>query len=370
MSLEALQALARDHVVPAYARQPVEFVRGEGARLWDADGVEYLDFQTGLAVTSRRPRPPARRRGDPRAGRAADPRRQPVLHRAAMRLAERLAERSLGGKVHFANSGHRGQRGRAQDGAQGQAGRQRHLRRTAASTAAPTARCARRRRRPSRRRSPRWCPASSRSSRPPRRSPPRSTSRPPRVILEPVQGESGVYELGPEVLRAAREACDVHGAALIFDEVQCGLGRTGTLWAYEHTGVVPDLHDGRQGAGRRPADRRARHRRRARRRLRARRPRLDLRRRPGAVRRRPGRARRSSPTPRCWRRCATWASACATAPPTCRASTEVRGRGLMLALELDPARAEPATDLVGRALREQRLVLNATGRRPCACCRR
>ena len=55
-----------------------------------------------------------------------------------------------------------------------------------------------------------------------------------------MQGESGVYELGEDVLRAARAACDAHGAALIFDEVQCGLGRTGTLWAYQHSGVVPD----------------------------------------------------------------------------------------------------------------------------------
>ncbi|MEA2223402.1 MAG: acetylornithine/N-succinyldiaminopimelate aminotransferase, partial [Solirubrobacteraceae bacterium] len=61
------------------------------------------------------------------------------------------------------------------------------------------------------------------------------------VILEPVQGESGVYVLGDELLQAARAACDEHGAALIFDEVQCGLGRTGTLWAYEDSGVVPDL---------------------------------------------------------------------------------------------------------------------------------
>jgi acetylornithine/succinyldiaminopimelate/putrescine aminotransferase len=61
------------------------------------------------------------------------------------------------------------------------------------------------------------------------------------VILEPIQGESGVYVLGDDVLRAARAACDEHGAALIFDEVQVGLGRTGRLWAYEHSGVVPDL---------------------------------------------------------------------------------------------------------------------------------
>ena len=60
------------------------------------------------------------------------------------------------------------------------------------------------------------------------------------VLLEPVQGESGVHPLPAEVLAAARAACDEHGAALVFDEIQCGLGRTGSLWAYQRYGVVPD----------------------------------------------------------------------------------------------------------------------------------
>jgi len=60
------------------------------------------------------------------------------------------------------------------------------------------------------------------------------------VILEPIQGESGVHVLGDETLQAARAACDEHGAALNFDEIQTGMGRTGTLWAYEHGGVRPD----------------------------------------------------------------------------------------------------------------------------------
>jgi acetylornithine/succinyldiaminopimelate/putrescine aminotransferase len=59
-------------------------------------------------------------------------------------------------------------------------------------------------------------------------------------MLEPIQGESGVHVLDEELLGAAREACDEHGAALIFDEIQTGMGRTGTLWAYEQSGVVPD----------------------------------------------------------------------------------------------------------------------------------
>jgi len=61
------------------------------------------------------------------------------------------------------------------------------------------------------------------------------------VIVEPVQGEGGVRPLATQWLLLLRELCDRHGAALIFDEVQCGLGRTGTLFAYEQAGVTPDM---------------------------------------------------------------------------------------------------------------------------------
>ena len=60
------------------------------------------------------------------------------------------------------------------------------------------------------------------------------------VLLEPIQGESGIHPLDDALLIAAREACDRSGAALIFDEIQTGMGRTGTMWAYEQTPVVPD----------------------------------------------------------------------------------------------------------------------------------
>ncbi|MGF6147825.1 Succinylornithine transaminase/acetylornithine aminotransferase [Kingella potus] len=61
------------------------------------------------------------------------------------------------------------------------------------------------------------------------------------VIIEPVQGESGVLPATPEFLRTARELCDRFQAALIFDEVQTGMGRTGRLFAYQHTGIAPDI---------------------------------------------------------------------------------------------------------------------------------
>jgi len=62
------------------------------------------------------------------------------------------------------------------------------------------------------------------------------------VIIEPVQGEGGVRPVPTEFLIFLRQLCDETGTALIFDEVQCGLGRTGTLFASEASGVVPDMH--------------------------------------------------------------------------------------------------------------------------------
>ena len=61
------------------------------------------------------------------------------------------------------------------------------------------------------------------------------------VVLEPVQGEGGVYPAPEGYLKAARDVCDDAGALLMFDEVQTGLGRTGRMWAFEHWGVEPDI---------------------------------------------------------------------------------------------------------------------------------
>ncbi len=61
------------------------------------------------------------------------------------------------------------------------------------------------------------------------------------IVLEPIQGEGGIQESSPEFLRACRELANQHQAALIFDEIQCGLGRTGQLFAFQHFGVVPDV---------------------------------------------------------------------------------------------------------------------------------
>ena len=106
MSLSELQELERSSVIDSYARFPVEFVRGEGARLWDAEGNEYLDFLCGISVTSLghcHPRVVAAVREQ--AGRLMHV-EQPLLHRAGdAARASACRESSLGGKVFFSNSG-------------------------------------------------------------------------------------------------------------------------------------------------------------------------------------------------------------------------------------------------------------------------
>jgi acetylornithine/N-succinyldiaminopimelate aminotransferase len=70
------------------------------------------------------------------------------------------------------------------------------------------------------------------------------------VLIEPIQGESGIHPIEPAVLHAARDACDTHGALLIFDEIQCGMGRTGTMWGFESGGgPLPDVMTLAKGLG-------------------------------------------------------------------------------------------------------------------------
>jgi acetylornithine/N-succinyldiaminopimelate aminotransferase len=238
-ALADLQALERAHVVPSYARLPVVFVRGEGARLWDADGQEYLDFLAGISVSSVGHCHPA-------VVRAVQEQAAKLMHvtnlyytEPPMRLAARLAERSLGGKVFFANSGAEAveaaiklARKRRQGGEVVSVHGAFHGRTYGALSATPQ----------ESKQAP-FAPlvpgfrAVAATADAVAGAVGEGTAA---VLLEPVQGEGGIHVLPDELLHAAREACDRSGALLIFDEIQCGMGRTGTLWAHEHAGVVPD----------------------------------------------------------------------------------------------------------------------------------
>ncbi|MBA3301405.1 MAG: aminotransferase class III-fold pyridoxal phosphate-dependent enzyme [Thermoleophilaceae bacterium] len=105
MTLSDLQALERDHLVPTYSRNPVEFVRGEGTRLWDEQGNEYLDFLAGISVVQLGHSHPAWVKAvTDQAARLAHVGNL-YYSEPGIRLAARLAEASLGGKVFFTNSG-------------------------------------------------------------------------------------------------------------------------------------------------------------------------------------------------------------------------------------------------------------------------
>jgi acetylornithine/N-succinyldiaminopimelate aminotransferase len=239
MSLSELQDLERGSVIPSYARFPVEFVRGEGTRLWDAEGAEYLDFLCGISVTSLG-------HCHPRVVETVRVQAGRLMHvgnlfytEPAMRLSERLAGSSLGGKVFLCNSGAEANEAAIKLARKAKQGGDVvtvlgafHGRTYGALSATPQ----------ESKQAPfaplvpgfRAVPAE------PDALAGAIDERTAAVMLEPIQGETGVHVLSEALLARAREACDTHGAMLIFDEIQTGMGRTGTLWAYEQTGVVPD----------------------------------------------------------------------------------------------------------------------------------
>ena len=228
-----------------YSRVGPAFVAGEGSELIAEDGTRYLDFVAGIAVNALGYNHPVIREA---VLRALDTGLVHVsnLYRTepGERLAAELAARAFGGQVFFCNSG-----------AEANEGAFKFARKWAnnpskteivafsgsfhgrlfASLAATD--------RPDYRRpfepllaGVQIVPLGDRAA-----ATRAVTAATAAVIIEPLQGEGGVRPVEAGFLAFLRELCDEQGAALIFDEVQCGLGRTGTLFAYEQTGVTPDL---------------------------------------------------------------------------------------------------------------------------------
>jgi predicted acetylornithine/succinylornithine family transaminase len=244
--IDQLKALEARYAMPTYPRAPVEFVRGEGARLWDAGGKEYLDLFSGLSVHNAghcNPRIVAAI--SEQAGTLAGTSNL-FYSEPAMRLTERLVESSLGGRAFLCNSGTE-----ANECAIKLVRRRAHARgierpeivvldhafhgRTIGALAA-TPRLAR---------EDLFGPLPQGFVVVPRDDPEALreavNERTAAVMVEPIQGESGVHEIPEAMLVAAREACDEAGALLVLDEIQTGMGRTGTLWAYEAGPVRPDV---------------------------------------------------------------------------------------------------------------------------------
>ncbi|MDH4179353.1 MAG: acetylornithine transaminase [Armatimonadota bacterium] len=257
MDFDEARTLERSYLLNLYSpiRMPMVIARGQGARLWDTDGKEYLDFVSGgRAVTGLG-------HCHPKVVAAISEQARQLIHvsndfytEPQLRLAQRLSA-LIGGRCFFCNSGAETVEAAiklARKHAFKTAGPEKHeivtaLKsfhgRTMGALAATG--------QPKYHQGFQPLPggfthvpfndvAALRAA---------VTSRTAAVMLEPILGESGVYPATPEYLTAARDLCNSHGAVLIFDEVQTGVGRTGKMLACQHYDIEPDIITLAKGLG-------------------------------------------------------------------------------------------------------------------------
>ncbi len=237
----------KDSIAKTYSRFPLTLIKGRGAKVWDDRGREYIDFAAGIAVCSLG-------HCHPEVSSAIAKQADELVHvsnlywnKPQCDLAWMLTKYSFADRVFFCNSGAEsveaaiklarrfGHDTRGPDCFEIICLRDSFHGRTLATITATGQ------------------PVFQRGFDP---LPPGFTHVPPNnvnalrlaagprtaaILVEPIQGEGGVRILSDEFLTAAREICDNIGALLIFDEVQVGMGRTGTLFAYEQSPVVPDV---------------------------------------------------------------------------------------------------------------------------------
>ena len=246
-SYQEIVALEQKHLLQTYARYPVAFARGKGVYLYDVDGKRYLDFLSGLGVN-------ALGHAHPRIVKVIREQAGKVIHLSNLYyneyqglLAEKLCQRSGLDRAFFTNSGTEAIEGalklvRAAGHAIG--GPQKttlialensfHGRTMGAL--ALTAQDKYRKGFDPMLEGVRFVPrndgAALRAA---------MDDNVCGIVLEPIQGEGGIFSSSPEFLQACRQLADQHHAALVFDEIQCGMGRTGRLFAFEHFGVKPDV---------------------------------------------------------------------------------------------------------------------------------
>jgi acetylornithine/N-succinyldiaminopimelate aminotransferase len=252
MSTAALQARHAAALMPTYGTPPIALVRGQGCTVWDADGRAYLDLLGGIAVSSLGHAHPALIEAVTRQVTAIAHTSNLAVNEPSVALAERLLE-LLGqdGRVFFCNSGTEAneaafklvRRHHGADRSYVVAAEKSFHGRTMGSLAL--------------------------TGKPVIRDPfqPFAThvrfvpygdvdalqhavdERCAAVFLEPTLGEGGIVPPPLGYLRAAREVCDDTGAVMVLDEVQSGIGRTGTWFQHQHDGVVPDVVTLAKGLG-------------------------------------------------------------------------------------------------------------------------
>lgn len=241
-------ASSSSHLMQTYARQPVSFSRGQGARLWDTQGIEYLDAIAGVAVTSLG-------HANPEIAAAIAEQAGQLLHTSNMfriewqeQLGARLCALSGMQRAFFCNSG-----GEANEAALKLARLHANARRVAqpqvlvmensfhgrtlATLAATGNSAVQRGFEP-------LMPGFLRVPYDDIEAVREAAAHSPdivAVLVEPVQGEGGVHVPSSGYLQALRQLCDEHDWLMMVDEVQTGMGRTGTWFGFQHAGIVPDV---------------------------------------------------------------------------------------------------------------------------------
>lgn len=236
-----------DATLPVYERAPIVLVEGDGCEVTDVDGRRYLDFIAGITVCALGHAHPAVAQAVESQARRLVHASNLYAHEPSATLARELVRRSKMAKAFFCNSGTEANEAAIK------LARKRAFRRgdferttilactgsfhgrTLGSLAATDNDAYRRGFGP--------LPAGFEFVRfnDERDLERKVDDRVAAVIVEPVQGESGIHPATRDFLQTARALCDERGALLIFDEVQCGMGRIGPLFAFEHFGVRPDV---------------------------------------------------------------------------------------------------------------------------------
>ena len=235
-----LKAREAKAIIQTYARQDVVLVRGSGVAVWDSDGKEYLDFVAGIAVNNIGHSHPA-------VARAISQQAERLIHTSNLYytenqvlLAEKLKALTGMDRAYFCNSGAESVEAafkltrRATGKSKIVAAERAFHGRTLGALGSTYKSVYREPFRPLNEAA--FVPYNDIEA-----LKAAVTAETGAVILEPVQGEAGVYVADAEYLRAARQICDDRGALLIFDEVQTGFGRTGKWFGKEHSAVMPDI---------------------------------------------------------------------------------------------------------------------------------
>ena len=242
-------------VLPTYARAPIAFERGEGTRVYTADGREYLDFGAGVAVTSCG-------HAHPHLVEALTEQARKIWHTSNLytmpdgeKLARRLCEATFAERVFFTNSGAEANEcaikmARKYHAAKGHPERYRIITfegafhgRTLATIAAGG----------QQKYIDGFGPKVDGFDQVPfddeKALRAAITPETAALMIEPIQGEGGLRSVPARFLKLLRELCDEQGLMLIFDEIQTGVGRTGKFFAHEMYGVAPDIMSIAKGIG-------------------------------------------------------------------------------------------------------------------------